>query len=150
MVTFDTSQFETFIDLSFSQPQSIDCISVTFDVLRFSDLITVYGQDNRRRAALTSEYELTIAFFDYLKTDSAVAILGNQNPAGDDEPVEKDETVITIAAWGRFIEEERFNLLVADFQKYLDENEIEYTSVVANYYPNNGYNAKADFIKGVL
>ena len=42
---------------------------------------------------------------------------------------------LVIAAWGRFIEEDRFNALIEDFKAYLEANSIPYTNVIGNYYP---------------
>ena len=104
--------------------------------------INVYGQSGRQ-VAMTSEYALTAAFIEYVATESAIHILSSENPFQPEEPITK--TTIVIAGWGRFIEEERFNLLVEDFEDYLKENAIEYTEVVGNYYDSGAYYNKAPF-----
>lgn len=44
------------------------------------------------------------------------------------------EDVLVVSAWGRFIEEQRFNALIEDFKRYLNDNSISYSEIIARYY----------------
>jgi len=99
--------------------------------------IDVYGQTNRR-VAITSEYALSNAFLNYVKTESAIHILTSQNPSQPEidnpEPNPIEDNTIVIACWGRFMKKDKFNALVEGFKDYLNANQIAYESVIGNFY----------------
>lgn len=51
-----------------------------------------------------------------------------------DDPVVNEKDVLVVACWGRFMKEEKFNKLIADFKTYCAQNNIKYTEVKADYY----------------
>lgn len=50
--------------------------------------------------------------------------------SGDEEQRE----ILKVACWGRFMKEEKFNELIADFKNYCTENKIEYKEITGVYY----------------
>ena len=55
-------------------------------------------------------------------------------PDSSQDSHEAAEGTVTIACWGRFMTQKKFDLLTDAFKKYLADNNISYTKVVANYY----------------
>ena len=51
-----------------------------------------------------------------------------------DDPVTNEKEVLVVACWGRFMKEEKFNKLIADFKTYCANNNIKYTEVRGDYY----------------
>lgn len=91
--------------------------------------ITLNGKTDRCVAKLT-ETDFSNAFFDYCATDGAKVILDpSYTPAVVDQ-----KKVLVVACWGRFMKEEKFKELIADFKAYCDENNVEYIDIIANYY----------------
>lgn len=67
----------------------------------------------------------------------------------DDTEIAVDEDkatdVLRVAGWGRFIEEQRFDALIDEFERYCNEQNIEYTAVEGVYYNSANYYYIADF-----
>ena len=68
---------------------------------------------------------------------------GQQPPSDEDDG---QEGVLRIAGWGRFIEEDRFDLLVKDFKAWCDETGVEYTEIAGTYYEGATQSSPCYFI----
>lgn len=49
-------------------------------------------------------------------------------------PTPNEKDVLVVACWGRFMKEEKFNKLIADFKSYCTKNNIKYSDIVGDYY----------------
>ena len=115
--------------------------------------IDVYNQSDRQVGAL-NESPLTMQFMDYAATQRADDILTKpESEFGQNDETtvpDEQENVLKIAGWGRFISEERFNALVADFKAYCDENGVEYTEIIGTYYDSSDCYLIADYTSKIL
>jgi hypothetical protein len=111
-----------------------------------SDAVTIYfsggANDATRRHARMNDQTLTLAYWEYILSDRAVAILTavlppKVRPATESPVVEDAPGVFLLGGYATFIKEEKIYLISKDFESYCNENAIARSSIGWRMYPES-------------
>ena len=108
---------------------------------------TEFVGEEKYSAPVLNEETLTA-----LKTAAHNAVAGTQDevtPPSDNNQTENDseqEQILKVACWGRFMKENKFNELIADFKNYCSDNGIEYKQIIGTYYQGETTNSPYYYI----